>query len=145
MDTSIQSLLKMKKFIFWINSQTPNENKSKQDWNTPIHLKNDGQHIKKLLIFLFLIMNFNLCFHHNCGLSGYVFMLEIGLNILNKIIRGSGNVCECLKLNRMHIKFASLIIWPINDNLTNTSSKPLSEVKKVLHIIHLITLGLNLF
>ena len=145
MDTSIQSLLKMKKFIFWINAQTSNENKSKQDWNTPIHLKNDGLHIKKLLIFLFLILTFNLCFHHNCGLSGYVFMLEIGLDILNKIIRGSENVCECLKLNRMYIKFASLIIWPINDNLTNTSSTPLSEVKKVLHIIHLIILCLNLF
>ena len=53
-----------KKFIFWINTHTPIEKKSNQDWNTPIHLESNGQHIKVPLIFWFLIMIFYLCFYH---------------------------------------------------------------------------------
>ena len=53
-----------KKFIFWINAHTPIEKKSNQDWNTPIHLESNGQHIKVPLIFWFLIMIFYLCFYH---------------------------------------------------------------------------------
>ena len=53
-----------KKFIFWINAHTPIQKQSNQDWNTPIHLKNNGPHIKVPLIFWFLIMIFNLCFYH---------------------------------------------------------------------------------
>ena len=64
MNTSIQRLLKMKKLIFWINAHTPIESQSKQDWNTPIHLKDNGPHIKVPLIIWFLIMTFNLCFYH---------------------------------------------------------------------------------
>ena len=52
------------KFIFWINAHTPIEKESNQDWNTPIHLKNNGPHIKVPLIFWFLIMIFYLCFYH---------------------------------------------------------------------------------
>ena len=52
-----------KKFIFWINAHTTIEKQSNQDWNTPIHLKSNGQHIKAPLIFWFLIMIFYLCFY----------------------------------------------------------------------------------
>ena len=30
------------KFIFWINVHTPIEKQSNKDWNTPIHLENNG-------------------------------------------------------------------------------------------------------
>ena len=46
---------------------------------------------------------------------------------------------ECLMLNEMHIKLASLIICTTNDNLTNTSSTLPPELKKiVLNIAHII-------
>ena len=48
------------KFIFWINAHTPID----QDWNTPIHVKNNGPHIKVSLIFWFVIMIFYLCLYH---------------------------------------------------------------------------------
>ena len=54
---------KDKKFIFWINAHTPIEKQSNQDWNTPIHLESNGQHIKVPLIFWFLIMVFYFCFY----------------------------------------------------------------------------------
>ena len=53
MDASIQRLLKMKKFIFWINAHTPIKKQSSQDWNTPIHLKNNAPQIKVPLIYGF--------------------------------------------------------------------------------------------
>ena len=53
-----------KKFTFWINVHTPIEKQSNQDWNTSIHLKSNGPHIKVPLIFWFLIMIFYLCFYH---------------------------------------------------------------------------------
>ena len=34
------------KFRFWINAHTRTEKQSNQDWNTPIHLKNNSPHIK---------------------------------------------------------------------------------------------------
>ena len=37
MDTGIQRLLKMKKFVFWINVNNQIENQSNQDWNNPTH------------------------------------------------------------------------------------------------------------
>ena len=52
------------KFTFWINAQTPIEKQSNQDWSTPIHLKNNGPHIKVPLIFWFLIMILYLCFYY---------------------------------------------------------------------------------
>ena len=42
--------------LFWVNDHTPPEKQSNQDWNTAIHLKNNGPHIKVSLIFLFLII-----------------------------------------------------------------------------------------
>ena len=63
MNTSIQRLLKMKKFIFWINAYPPVEKRSNQDWNSLIHLKNNGSHTKVPLIFWFFTMTFNLCFY----------------------------------------------------------------------------------
>ena len=59
---SIQRLLKLKKFIFWINACTPIKNQSNQDWHTQC-LKNNGPHITVPLIFWFLIVTFNLYFH----------------------------------------------------------------------------------
>ena len=50
--------------------------------------------------------------------------------MLDKLIYDSRNVCECLTLNEMHIKLASLINCATNDNLTNASSTPPPEVKK---------------
>ena len=32
------------KFLFWINAHTPVEKQSNQDWNTPIHSKNNGSY-----------------------------------------------------------------------------------------------------
>ena len=51
-------------FKFWINAHTPTEKQSNQDWNTPIHLKNNAPHIKVPLIIWFLIMIFKVCFYH---------------------------------------------------------------------------------
>ena len=78
----------------------------------------------------------------NCGLNGYVYILEIILVTLNKLIYDSQNVCECLTLNEMLIKLASLIICSTNDNLTNTILTPPSEVKKqyCIYTVHLIIL-----
>ena len=39
------------KSIFWINTHTPIGKQSNQDWNTPIHLKNNDPHIKVPLFF----------------------------------------------------------------------------------------------
>ena len=47
-----------------INANTPVEKQSNQDWNTPIHLKNNDAHIKVPLFFWFLIIIFYLCFYH---------------------------------------------------------------------------------
>ena len=123
-----------KNVIFWINTHTQIEKQPNHNWNTPIHLKTNGSHIKVPLIFLFLIMTDvwkSYVFITNCELNGYVYILEIVLDIF----------CGCLTLNRMHIKLASLIICSINNNLTNTSSTPPPEIKKtVLYLVHLIVL-----
>ena len=108
------------KFIFWINAHTPIEKESNQDWNTTIHLKNNGPHITVPLIFWFLIMTFYLCFITNFELNGSVYILEID----------SPNICGCLTLNVMHIKFLSLIICLINGNCTKMSSTHPPEGKK---------------
>ena len=57
------------KLIFWINAHIPIEKESHQDWDTPIHLKNNGQHIKVPLIFWFLSW-FSTVFITNCELMG---------------------------------------------------------------------------
>ena len=54
-----------------------------------------------------------------------------------KLINDYQNVCECLKLNEMHIELAYLIICSINYNLTKTSSTPLPEKKALLCIVNL--------
>ena len=46
------------------------------------------------------------------------------------IIHDSQNICGNLALNEMHIQLASLIIFLITYNLTNTSSTPPPEVKE---------------
>ena len=61
---NIQSLLKMKRFIFWINLHTPIEKQYNEDWKIPIHLKNNGPLIKVPLIFWFLIIAIKFCFYY---------------------------------------------------------------------------------
>ena len=114
------------KLIFWINAHSPIEKQSNQDPsnNTPIHLKNNGSHIKVPLIFRFLIMSFYLCFITYCGLNGYVYILERVLDTLNKLINDSQNNCEYLTLNEIHTKLISLMIFSNNRNLINTSWTP---------------------
>ena len=86
-------------------------------------------------------MIFYLCFITNCELNGYVYILEIVLDILNKLIHDSQNICRFMTLNAMHSKLISLIICLINDNLTNTLSTPPPVRKKtILYIARLITL-----
>ena len=61
-----------KKFIFWINDHTLIEKQSKQDWNTPIHLKSNGPHKKVLWPFGFLSWFSTYAFITNTELNGYV-------------------------------------------------------------------------
>ena len=84
-------------------------------------------------------MVFNLCFYHqlwvkwvciHIGNSYGHIGLEIVMDILDKVIHDSQNICGFLTRNEMHIKFTSLSICLINDNLTNTSSASPSEGEK---------------
>ena len=105
-------LLKMKKFIFWINAQTP----INQDWNTPTHLKSNGPHVKAPLIFWILIMTFNLCFHHQLCVKWVC--IHIGNNS-GHVGQTHSRFPKCLWMfPEMHIKLASLIISLTNDNLS---------------------------
>ena len=45
----------------------------------------------------------------NCELNGYVYILEIVLEILDELIHNLRNVGGCLTLNEMHLKLTSLI------------------------------------
>ena len=117
MEPSIQKLRKMKKCIFWINAHPPIEKRSNKGWNTPIQLGTKGPSIKVTLIFLFLTMTSTYVFITNSGLNGYVSLLEKFQDILDKLIRGSRNVCGFLALNEMLIELASLIIYSIKYNL----------------------------
>ena len=140
MNTSIQRLLKMKTYKFWINAHSPTEKQSNEDWNTLIHLKSNGPSIKVPLVFRFLSSLSTYVFMINFGLNGYVYILDIVLDILDKLIHDSRNVCGCLTLNEMHIELVSLIIWLINDKLNNTPLTFPSEVKTVLYIVSLVIL-----
>ena len=107
---------------------------SNQDWNMPIHLKNNDPHIKSLSSFDFLSWLLNYVFITNCRLNGYVYILEIILVILNKLIYDSQNVHEML------IKLISLIICSINGNLTNAASTSPPEVKKAVLYFYIVNL-----
>ena len=122
MDSGIQRLLKMKKYIFWINSLTPIEKQSNEDWNTPIHLKNDSLSMKVPLIFWFLIMTFNLCFYQQLWFKWAHMYIGNSSGHLDKLIHDSQNVRGYLALNEMHTKLTSLIICLVNDNLTSAST-----------------------
>ena len=82
-----------RKFIIWINAHIPIEKQSNQGWNTSIHLKHNAPHMKVPLIFWFLIMISYLCFITNCGLNGYIYILEI---VVDNLIHDSQNICQCL-------------------------------------------------
>ena len=102
---------KSKKYIFWINAHPPIEEQSNEDWNTLIHLENNGASIKVRLMFWFLIMTFNLFFITNLTLNGYVYISEKVRDILDNLMNYCRNNCGCLTLNEMHIKLASLMIF----------------------------------
>ena len=130
MDNSIQRLLKIKKFIFWINAHTPIEKQSNQDWNTSIHLKSNGPHIKVPLIFWFLIMIFYLCFYHQLWVKWVCIDIGNSSGHIGQTHSRFPKYLWMFALNEMHIKLTSLIICLINDNLINTSSTPPPEGKK---------------
>ena len=132
-DTSIQRLLKMKKYIFWVNAHTPIEKQSNEDWNTSVYLKNNDPSIKVTLTFWCLVMTFSLCFYHQLWVKWVG--IHIGnINILEKLIHRSRNVCVCWTLNKMNNELASLITCSIKDNLINTSSISPHEVRKQYYI-----------
>ena len=90
-----------------------------------------------LWFFGFLSWLSTCVFISNCGLNGYVYILEIVLDILGKLNHDFWNVCGCLTLNEMHIELASLIICSIDNNLTNTFTW---SKRTVLYIVNLIIL-----
>ena len=96
---------------------------------TTIHLKNIAPHIKLPLILWCLSWFSTYLFITNCGLNMYVYILEIVLDILDKVVLDSQNTSGCLTLTAMHIKLTSLIMFLINNNLTNTSKTPPPEGK----------------
>ena len=117
-----------------------NWKKSNQDWNTPIHIESNGQHIKVPLIFWFFIMIFYICFYHQLWVKWLC--LDIG-NSSGHIVQTHSQfrkICGCFALNEMNIRLTSLIIFLINDNLINMSSPPEGK-KTVLYIAHLIILS----
>ena len=129
------------KFTFRINAHTLIEKQSNQDWNTPIHLKDNGPHIKVPLIFRFLTLIFYLYFY--CQLWVKWVCIHTGNNPghIGQTHSRFPNICGCLTLNKMHIKYTSLVVCLINDNLNKTSSTRPSEGKKTgLYIPYLIIL-----
>ena len=96
--------------------------------------------VKFLWSFGFLSWFSTYFFITSCGLNGYVYMLEIVLDILDKFIHDYRNISGCLTMNEMHIKLTSLIICSIKDNLTNTWSTRPAEGKNILYIANLIIL-----
>ena len=94
-------------FIFLVNAHTPIENQSNQDWNTSIHLKGNGSHIKVPVIFWFLIMISYLCFYHQLWVKWVCIDTGSSSDILDKLIHDSQNICGSLTLNEMHIKLTS--------------------------------------
>ena len=134
MDTSIQSLLKMKKDLLWINAHNPIEKQSKKDWNTTSISKIIVQLWKFLWSFGVLSSLSTYVFITIYGLNGHVYILEIVLGILYKLLHDSQNVCGCLTLYEIHIELTSLKICSIKENITNTSSTPPSEVKRQSYI-----------
>ena len=135
MDISIQIRLKIKKYIFWTYAC------SCCNWKTVYHrlkyphpFKNNRPSIKVPLIFWFLITTFNKCFYTQRWLNEYVYILEIVMGILDNLTADYWNVCGCLTLNKIQIELSSLIVFSINNNLTNTSSIAPNEVKKQYYI-----------
>ena len=103
--------------------------------------KNNGPYIKVPLIFWFLIMIFYLCFYHQLWVKWVCIHIGNSSEHIGQTLYDSQNIYGCLTLNAMHIKVISLIIYLINDNLTNTSSTPSPAVKKTISCIaHLIIL-----
>ena len=73
--------------------------------------------------------SYYLCFYHQLW-AKWVCILEIVRDIF-ELIHDSQNTCGHLSLNETNIKFTSLIICSVNNNLTNRSSTPPPEGKKV--------------
>ena len=124
----------MKKYIPWINADTPIAKQTNQDWNTSIHLENNGPSIKIPLIYWFFIMTFSLCFYRNLWVIG---------NNSGNIGNNSGHIGlshsrfpKCLWMIdaewNAH-RLTSLLTCSINYSLTNISSTLPPEKNNVLH------------
>ena len=131
MDISIQRLKTEDEDVYILKKcASSNWKQCNKYWNTTIHLENDGPNIKVPLIFWFLIMTWNLCFH----IQLWVKCTHMGNSSrhIRQTIHDSRNLYGYLTLNKMHIELASLIICLIKYNLTNTSSIPLLKVRSII-------------
>lgn len=93
----------------------------------PPYLESNTPRIKASLISWFLITTFNFPYVYisNCWLNWYAYILEIVLDIFDKLLYDYRNICLwMLILNEIHIALASLIICSINKNLANISLTP---------------------
>ena len=137
-----------KKFIFWINPHTPIEKKLKEDWDTPIHLKSDGPHVKVPLIphvkvpliFWFLIMIFYLCFYHQLWVKWVCLDIGNSSGHIGQIHSRFQKYMWSLTPNETHIKFTSFIIC---STISQTCHQHLhlKGKKIVLYRVHLIILS----
>ena len=113
-----------KKFTFWINAHTPIEKKSKQDWNTPIHLESNGKHIKLSMIFWFLIMSFYLCFYYQLWVKWLCIDTRSSCGHIGQTHSRFPKYMWMFRTERNFHQIAIFVICLINDNLINTSSLP---------------------
>ena len=129
-----------KKFIFWINPHTPIEKKPKEYWNTPIHLKSDGPHVKFPLIFWFLIIIFYLCFYHQLWVKWGCLDIGNSSGHIGQIHSRFQKYMCSLTPNGTHIKLTSFItcsaISPTRHQHIHLKGK-----KIVLYRAHLIILS----
>ena len=133
MVSSIQRLLKVRNFTFWVNTDTLIGKQFNQDWINPIHLKNNVPDKKDTLILWFLVMTFTLWFYHQLRVKWVCIHIGNSSEHIGSTHSHFKNVCECLTLNGMHTKLASVIIFSMNLHLH-------LKLKKVLFIVHLIIL-----
>ena len=99
----------------------------------------DNVHIQKFLwSFGFLSRLSTHVFITNCGLNWYVYILELILVILEKLIYDSQNVCGCLTNTHQIDIFENLFdYWQPEQHVITTST---CSKKTVLYIVYLIIL-----
>ena len=101
--------------------------------------------VKRIWSFGFLSWLWTYIFIINYVLNENVYILEIVLEILEKLIHDSRNVCVCLTLNEIHTELASLIICLINGSLTNTPSTHRPKVIYIYIYIYIYIVNLIIF